>query len=297
MTPPPCASGVAHFFTVDVEEYFQVSAFDAVLSRDEWTSRPLRLDRTVPVLLDRLSRHGARGTFFTLGWVARHEPSIVKSIAAAGHEIASHGFWHRRVNALAPAEFREDLRASKRELEDVVGAAVVGYRAPSFSISPGVEWAFDILLEEGFTYDSSVFPIRRRGYGYPGAERAPHAIRRASGTLAEFPLATIRIGGVSLPAAGGGYLRQLPFGIVQRAFRDAKNAGVAATFYIHPWEIDPAQPRLRVGFLTRMRHYRGLTNTLARIDGLLDEFSFTAIASRLEAMRESLPVSAVISSR
>ena len=290
------ASPTPHFFTVDVEEYFQVSAFDAVLTRDEWAARPRRLDRTIPLLLDQLARHQSRGTFFTLGWVARHEPAVVRQIADAGHEIASHGFWHRRVNTLTPAAFREDLRSSKKALEELAGQPVLGYRAPSFSISPGTEWAFDVLLEEGFRYDSSLFPIRRRDYGYPSAPRVPHAIRRAGGTLVEFPMATVRLPGLTLPAAGGGYLRQLPFGLIRRAFRDASARRSSATFYIHPWELDPDQPRLPVGMLTRVRHYRGLSRTLGRIEALLNEFRFTSIASRLDEFGTTLPAAPLTSS-
>jgi polysaccharide deacetylase family protein (PEP-CTERM system associated) len=272
-----------HFFTVDVEEHFQVSAFDSIISRSDWATLPGRLDRTVPVLLENLERFGARGTFFCLGWVAQHRPDVVRRIAAAGHEVASHGFWHHRVHTLSPDAFRDDIRSSKRALEDLVGQPVRGYRAPSFSIVRGTEWAFDVLLEEGFAYDSSVFPIQRHGYGYAGASTEPHVIERPAGRLAEFPLATASVLGLNVPAAGGGYLRQFPFWVVRRAFRQALARGVPATFYIHPWEIDPEQPRFPVGLLTRVRHYRGLADTLARIRRLLQGFRFTSIASYLDS--------------
>ena len=270
-----------HFFTVDVEEHFQVSAFDAVVSRADWTHLAGRLDRNVPLLLEELARAGATGTFFVLGWVARHRPHIVREIAGAGHEIASHGYWHQRVNTQGPDAFREDIRSSRETLEDLVGARVRGYRAPSFSIVRGCEWAFDVLVEEGFQYDSSVFPIRRAGYGYAGAPREPYDIVRASGQLKEVPLATTRWGGVVIPAAGGGYLRQFPFWLIRRAFAEARARGIPATFYIHPWELDPDQPRMPVGLVTRMRHYRGLSHSLARMRRLLDEFRFRSIASYL----------------
>jgi len=270
---------IPHFFTVDVEEYFQVKALETVVSRDEWLTLPSRLSRSIDILLAMLDRHGAHGTFFTLGWIAMHRPQIVRTIAAAGHEIASHGFFHERVTALSPAGFREDVRSSKRALEDVCGAEVIGYRAPSFSIIPGYEWAFDVLIEEGYRYDSSVFPIRRRGYGYPSAHREPHVIRRATGQISEFPLATTRFMNVSIPAAGGGYLRQFPLGVIQRAFREASERAESATFYIHPWEIDPDQPRLPVSRLNRIRHYRGLGSAQHRIDLLLREFKFDTLAS------------------
>lgn len=286
-----------HFFTVDVEEYFHVNAFESVISREDWPLWPKRLDRSVPELLDVMARHGARGTFFVLGWVAEQSPEIVRLIADAGHEIASHGHWHRRIPGMTPTQFREDLRSSKTALENVIGASVLGFRAPSFSILPGFEWAFDVLLEEGFRYDSSLFPIRRRGYGNPNAKREPHLIHRAAGVLAEFPLATTLIAGFSWPAAGGGYLRHLPLGLMRRAFGEADARGTPATFYIHPWEIDPGQPRVDVSALTRLRHYRGLSRTLGRLESILSEFRFGSIASYLDRFTASAsPTGASIAS-
>ena len=280
----------SHFFTVDVEEYFQVKALESVVSRGEWISHPSRLAASIDALLERLDRYGARGTFFVLGWIAEHRPEVVRAIVAAGHEIASHGFWHERVTALDSDAFREDVRSSKQTLEDLIGTPVVGYRAPSFSIIPGWEWAFDVLVEEGYRYDSSLFPIRRRGYGYPDAPRSPHIIQRAGGCLAEFPLATTNILRYPVPAAGGGYLRQFPLAVIRRAFREASERGEPATFYIHPWEIDPGQPRLPVSALNRLRHYRGLGSTLERIDLILEEFSFATIASYLPVLERAATV-------
>lgn len=272
------ATATAHFFTVDVEEYFQVSVFDTVVDRNDWDRLSSRVEANVDVLLDLLERHGTVGTFFTLGWIADRKPALVRRIAAAGHEIASHGWSHRRISTLTPAEFREEVRRSKLALEDVSGQAVVGFRAPSFSIVPGIEWAFDVLLEEGYRYDSSLFPIRRPDYGYPSASTVPHQLERTAGPLLELPMATTVIGGLRLPAAGGGYLRQLPYCLIARAFREQAAAGVPAMFYIHPWEIDPDQPRLAVPALTRWRHYGGLKRTLPRLERLLREFSFTSVA-------------------
>lgn len=270
-----------HFFTVDVEEYFQVKAMESVVSRDDWLSHPSRVAQSIDALLDGLDRHGAHGTFFVLGWLAEHRPEVVRAIAAAGHEVASHGYWHEPVTSLDPKSFRQDIRSSKQALEDLLGCAVIGYRAPNFSIVPGGEWAFDVLLEEGYRYDSSLFPIRRPGYGYPGARRVPHLIQRPSGLLAEFPLATTSILAYRVPAAGGGYLRQFPYSVIRRAFRQASERGEPATFYIHPWEVDADQPRLPVSRVNQIRHYRGLDNTLGRIERLLREFRFEAIASYL----------------
>ncbi len=285
----PTGQPTEHFFTVDVEEYFQVKAMESVVSRAEWMSHPSRVAGSIDALLGSLERHGARGTFFVLGWLAKHRPEVVRAIVDAGHEIASHGFWHERVTTLHREAFRDDVRSSKRALEDLAGTAVVGYRAPNFSIVPGCEWAFDILIEEGYRYDSSLFPIRRPGYGYPTAPLVPHLIEREYGRLAEFPLATTSIWSHRLPAAGGGYLRQFPYAIIRRAFREASERGEPATFYIHPWEVDPDQPRLPVSSLTRIRHYRGLDGTLGRIERLLSEFKFATIASYLPRLEARVP--------
>jgi len=270
--------GTEHFFSVDVEEHFHVNAFDRLVSRDDWDRLPTRVERNVDVLLDLLARHDALGTFFTLGWVARRNPGLVRRIAGAGHELACHSFWHRRAGTLAPGEFREDVRIAKAAIEDAAGQPVFGFRAPSFSIVPGTEWAFDVLLEEGYGYDSSIFPIRRPDYGYPGAPADAYLIRRPAGTLLEIPLATTTIAGLRLPAAGGGYLRQLPLGLIQRALREHSDRRAPAMFYIHPWEVDPSQPRLAAPLITRIRHYRGLARTLPRLERLLAEFRFTSVA-------------------
>jgi len=287
---------VEHIFTVDVEEYFHVGAFESIVSRKDWSSYPSRIDSSIDLLLDLLARHGATGTFFTLGWVADHNPRLVRRIAQAGHEIASHGYWHRRVDSLAPEEFRHDVRASKAVLEDVCGTAVWGFRAPNFSIRPGCEWAFDVLLEEGFRYDSSLFPIRRPGYGYRAAPVVPHKIHRASGTLCELPLATTTWRGARIPAAGGAYLRHLPFSVIRHCFREHTYTGVPATFYLHPWELDPDQPRLPVGWITKARHYGGLARTRPRMEQLLAEFRFTTAARCLKLSAPALrPLSARVS--
>jgi polysaccharide deacetylase family protein (PEP-CTERM system associated) len=277
-TPAP----VEHIFTVDVEEYFHVAAFEGVVARHQWGSIPSRVEGTIDILLDLLARHDVTGTFFTLGWIADHHPMVVRRIAQAGHEVASHGYWHRRVDTLSPEEFRDDVRASKAVLEDCCGKPVVGFRAPNFSIRPGFEWAFDVLVEEGYRYDSSLFPIRRPGYGYPAAPVVPHLVHRPSGAIAELPLATTKFAGACVPAAGGAYLRHLPFGVIRRAFREHHESGIPATFYIHPWELDPDQPRMPVGMLTRVRHYRGLAHTRPLLERLLAEFPFTSAARCLK---------------
>jgi polysaccharide deacetylase family protein (PEP-CTERM system associated) len=271
----------SHFFTVDVEEHFQVSAFEGSVPRADWERLESRVAGNVGRLLDILAAAGARATFFVLGWVAERHPDVVRAIAAAGHEVASHGQDHRKVTDQTPDEFRASVRRSKSVLEDVCGQPVLGFRAPSFSIVPGREWALDLLVEEGYRYDSSLFPVRRPGYGYAGGQRAPHTLTRAAGELLEFPPATLRRWGWTLPAAGGAYLRILPFALVRAAFREADRRGERATFYVHPWEVDPGQPRMAVSPMARLRHYTGLERTDGRVRRLLAEFAFTSIASRL----------------
>jgi polysaccharide deacetylase family protein (PEP-CTERM system associated) len=269
-------------FSVDVEEYFQVHAFEGIVPQSAWASMPSRVAIGVDRLLDLLARHEAKGTFFVLGWVAERHARLVRRIAEAGHEIASHGWTHRRVTDLAPEEFREEIRSSKALLEDITGTLVLGYRAPSFSITPSARFAFDILLEEGYRYDSSIFPIWRPGYGWRGAPAVPHLRSCVSGTLVELPVATTTWGAIRIPAGGGGYLRQFPFSIIHSAFREHSAAGIPGMFYLHPWELDPDQPRLPAGRLTRIRHYRGLSDTGARLQRLLEDFPFTSVQRVLQ---------------
>ncbi|HWZ27442.1 MAG TPA: XrtA system polysaccharide deacetylase [Gemmatimonadales bacterium] len=281
-----------HYFSVDVEEYFQVSAFEGSVPRSAWDTLPSRVEGSVYGILDLLARHRARGTFFTLGWVAERHPKMIKRIADAGHEVASHGWDHVRVTHQNPEEFRTSVRRTKDCLEQIAGTPVLGFRAPSFSIVPGREWALDILVEEGYRYDSSLFPIRRPGgYGYAAAGREPYVLERATGPLWELPPATLRRLGVNLPAGGGAYFRIFPYTVVRAAFADFDRRGVPGTFYMHPWEIDPDQPRQRAPLSSRLRHYTGLSRTLPRLERLLAEFRFTAIADRFTWAPESLATS------
>jgi polysaccharide deacetylase family protein (PEP-CTERM system associated) len=279
-TPLPACPSSAHIFSVDVEDYFQVVAFERVVDRATWGRYPSRVEANTDRLLELLDQRRVRGTFFTLGWVAVRYPALVRRIAGQGHEVASHGYWHRRVSTLTPDEFRKDVREARLALEDASGQPCVGFRAPSFSIVPGHEWAFDVLVEEGYRYDSSLFPIRRPDYGFPDSLDVPYVITRPGGDLLELPMATMRLAGLRLPAAGGAYFRQLPYGLVQRAFRQWGDRGVSAMFYIHPWEYDAEQPRLACGRLTAIRHYRNLDRTWSRLERLLSEFQFTSVAER-----------------
>jgi polysaccharide deacetylase family protein (PEP-CTERM system associated) len=268
-----------HHFTVDLEEYFQVSAFEPCVARSAWDGIPPRLLEQMGPLLEILARHKARATFFVLGWVAERQPELIRAIAAAGHEIASHGWDHVRVTHQTPAQFRDSVRRTKSLLEAITGVPVLGFRAPSFSIVAGREWALDVLIEEGYRYDSSLFPVRRpgRGYGYPSGSPDPHRLGRPSGWLTEIPPTTLRWCGMRLPAAGGAYFRLFPYRLVQAAFRQCERRGVCGTFYIHPWELDAAQPRLNVSWATRVRHYGGLHRTTPRLERLLADFRFTRV--------------------
>ncbi|MGH7520665.1 MAG: XrtA system polysaccharide deacetylase [Gemmatimonadales bacterium] len=275
---------MAHHFTIDLEEYFQVSAFKSRVAQSEWERFESRVASQAAQLLDLLARYDARATFFVLGWVAERHADLVRTIARAGHEIASHGWDHERVTHQTPRQFRNSIRRTKDALERISGTPVLGFRAPSFSIVPGWEWALDVLIEEGYRYDSSLFPVRRPGYGYPGGSPDPHWLERPGGRLAEIPPTTLRWCGMRLPAAGGAYFRLLPYGVVRAAFRQAESRGVPGTFYIHPWEVDPAQPRLAVPWLVRVRHYGGLRRTTQRLGRLLKEFRFITVRDTVDAL-------------
>jgi polysaccharide deacetylase family protein (PEP-CTERM system associated) len=269
--------------TIDVEEFFHASALEAVLPRGQWESLPRHSPELVARLLDHLERTDTRATFFVLGWLAEREPDMVRAISSAGHEVASHGWDHRRVTTLSPAEFRDDLRRSRAILQDLVGESVLGYRAPSFSILPGFEWALDILLEEGFLYDSSMYPVRvHPGYGYPDAERDPHVISRPSGILAELPPATLKLGWLNLPAAGGAYLRFFPAGLVSRALASAERRGVPGTVYLHPWELDEAMPAFDAPWRTRLRMRGGIAGMAKKLARLTARFRFRPMGEMAE---------------
>ncbi|MBI4420553.1 MAG: DUF3473 domain-containing protein [Gemmatimonadetes bacterium] len=287
---------MAHHFTVDVEEHFQVSAFERLVPRSRWDHHESRVARNVERLLDLLARYAARATFFVVGWVAQRHPDMVRAIASAGHEIGSHTWDHRRVTQQTPQEFRDSVRWSKYLLEDLTCRTVMGFRAPSFSIVRGREWALDVLIEEGYRYDSSLFPVRRPGYGFSNGPRDPYLLRRPVGQLLEVPPATLRWAGCNLPAAGGAYFRVLPYGVIRAALRACERRGVPGTFYIHPWELDPEQPRLAASWATRLRHYAGLARTESKLDRLLTEFRFTSVADGLTSagmLAESLAVKSV----
>jgi polysaccharide deacetylase family protein (PEP-CTERM system associated) len=273
---------VVNAMTIDVEEYFHVSVFDGVVPRSRWDTLPSRVCASTDRVLAILDDANVTATFFVLGWVAERYPSLVRRIADLGHEIGSHGYAHRLIYDQTPANFRADVRRAKRVLEDVAGAPVRGYRAPSYSITPRSLWALDILIEEGYRYDTSVFPIRHDRYGISVSARRPYRVTRPAGTLVEIPATAARIAGMNVPVGGGGYFRILPYAWTRWGLQRI-NVGERrpAVFYIHPWELDPEQPRLTAGAISRFRHYRNLHQTEARLRRLLVEFAFAPMASLL----------------
>ena len=272
-------------FTLDVEDYFQVAALASAISDDSWDARESRVERNTGVILDLLAERDIRGTFFVLGWIAQRHPALVKRISAAGHEIASHGYSHRLIYRQSPEEFRGETLRSKQLLEDLTGTPVLGYRAASFSITPASLWALDILLEAGFQYDSSVFPIRHDRYGLPGAAREPGPLKSPNGgTLIEFPMSAASFFGVRVPVSGGGYFRIFPYWLTRAGLRQVNDDGQPFTFYLHPWEVDPGQPRVGgIGMLSRFRHYTNLERCEPRLRRLLADFSFTTMREVLRS--------------
>jgi polysaccharide deacetylase family protein (PEP-CTERM system associated) len=272
--------------TVDVEEYFQVEAFRDRVSERDWARLPSRVEPSTRRLLDLFDRHEVGATFFVVGWVARRHPDLVRDIAARGHEVGCHSDAHRPIYALDPEAFRRDVRAARAAIEDAAGAAVTGYRAPTCSVVRATWWALEILAEEGFRYDASIFPIHHDRYGIPDAPRFPHRIRLDSGAdIVEFPMSTVRVAGQNLPFAGGGYFRLLPYPLIRRALRHLNEREERpAMVYLHPWELDPEQPRLPAGPLTRFRHYANLHGTAAKLDRLLGDFAFAPAGRVLAAL-------------
>jgi polysaccharide deacetylase family protein (PEP-CTERM system associated) len=265
--------------TIDVEDYFQVNAFANHVRQDRWDSYPLRVDGNTRRILDMLDSFHIKGTFFILGWVAERLPALTKEIHRRGHEIACHGYGHELLYAIGPERFRADIRRSKSMLEDQCGVRVNGYRAPSYSITKQSLWALDILVEEDFSYDSSIFPVLHDTYGIPAAERFPHTIQTIAGPLVEFPLTTLplQLGWKKfcLPIAGGGYLRLFPVEFIRWGIEKInQQEQQPAVLYFHPWEIDPDQPRIKAGLKSRFRHYLNLDKTEGKLKHLFSRLSF-----------------------
>jgi succinoglycan biosynthesis protein ExoA len=271
--------------TIDVEDYFQVSAFESVVAREAWPIYPNRVEVSTERILARLEDAGVKATFFVLGWLAERFPALVQRIHEAGHEIGSHGTWHRLIYTQTPEEFRADLRHTRDLLQDILGQKIVAYRAPSFSVTKASLWALDILLEEGFTLDSSIYPTWHHRYGIPGTPLEPHPIQRPAGTLWEFPPPVCSVLGYPLAIGGGGYFRLYPYALTRLGLRSINASGRPFAVYLHPWEFDPEQPRIRAGLVRSFRHYVGLRRTESRLVRLLRDFAFGTLSEALAAHR------------
>lgn len=268
---------ISNYLTIDVEDYFQVAAFEKQIAPDEWLRFESRVHANTGSILDILAARQIKATFFIVGWIAEKYPELVKEISGQGHEIACHSYKHQRIQALSKEAFREDTRKSKEILEDICGKKVSGYRAPTYSITRNTLWALDILVELGFTYDSSIFPIHHDNYGIPDAPRFPY--RHDGLELDEYPLSTAIILGRKIPVAGGGYFRLFPYWFSRMALKSINEKEKRPfIFYLHPWEVDPEQPRIKnISLLSRFRHYNNLAKTASRLHKLLSDFRFGPI--------------------
>jgi polysaccharide deacetylase family protein (PEP-CTERM system associated) len=272
--------------TIDLEDYYQVTAFSRNVVVDRWNSFSSRIEKNTIKLLSIFADRGTKATFFTLGWVAKTYPKLVKQIADQQHEVACHSNIHRSIFAMTADEFRQDTLQAKQLLEDVIGAPVRGYRAPSFSITRNSLWAFEILAELGFSYDSSVFPIKHPNYGWPRAPRFPFKINTSCGWITEFPMATLELGTARAPIGGGAYLRLLPYWYTRWGIRHINNTeNGPACLYLHPWELDPDQPRLEGNLSARLRHYLGLRSTEPKFRRLLRDFEVQPLICLIEALQ------------
>jgi len=277
---------VDHLLSFDVEEYFQVEAAAPRVSPQQWHAWQSRLHIGITQILEILAERQTCATFFILGWVARQNPDLIKKIAGQGHEIASHGMSHTMIHRLSRDEFRHELRDSKKILEEIAGRPVLGYRAPTFSITRRTAWALDVLAEEGFLYDSSIFPVHHDRYGVPDAPPQPHqALGPGGGRLLELPPLTLRLFRTNWPIGGGGYLRLLPIRWIDHALRQAESRHTPGMIYLHPWEFDPQQPRLPMSPLSRWRHRVGLRRTAAKVRWLMNRHRFTPVCRQLESLQ------------
>ena len=278
------ASHPVNALTVDVEDWYHVAAFADRIDPEGWDRFAPRVDRNTRRLLEIFAAQGVKATFFVLGWVAERQRDLIRDIDRAGHEVACHGWSHQLVYGQERQTFRAETRRSKALLEDLTGKPVPGYRAASYSITAASLWALDELAEAGFRYDSSIFPVRHDRYGIPDGERWPHTLTTPSGAqLVEFPLSTARLAGVNLPVAGGGYFRIYPYGLTRAGLQSVNREGGPFIFYMHPWEIDPQQPRMQASLRSRFRHYTGLAGCEAKLQRLLRDFRFDTCRSVLEA--------------
>ena len=281
----PSLRKTRHCLTFDVEEHFQVSAFDTDETRKNWSEFESRVERNTDAILELLEEKNTEATFFVLGWVAERHPGLVRKIADAHHEIASHGYAHELVTLQSRSQFEEDARKSKGILENLTGRPVEGYRAPSFTIMKKTTWALSILAELGYSYDSSIFPIRHDRYGFPGAVPTIHRMRTSAGLLWEVPPSTVSLAGLRVPVAGGGYFRLVPYSIMRQLLKRADSSSNRLVMYLHPWELDPDQPRMKGPLISRFRHYLNLHKTRSRLSLLLDDFEFGPVSAALKGIK------------
>lgn len=275
-----------HCLSFDVEEHFQVSAFWSEARRQQWDKYESRVENNTRKLVELLAQHDTKATFFVLGWVAERYPGLVKMLVGQGHEIASHGYGHEVITGQTPRMFRDDVRKAKGILEDISGKRVCGYRAPSFSITKDTKWAIPVLIEEGYLYDSSIFPVLHDRYGMPDATPTIHLLRGEVGCIWEVPPSTTNILGVRFPVAGGGYFRLFPYPILRQLLKRIERAGHPLVMYLHPWELDPDQPKMQGSCLSMFRHYINLHRTEDRLRSLLADFCFTSIREALEPVSQ-----------
>lgn len=283
-------------FTVDVEEYFHPEELRASPLTGDWDALPSRIEPQLETLLGALAEFRMHGTFFVLGWIAHRRPDLVRRIAAAGHEIACHSYAHRLITTLSPAQFRQDTLDATRAIEDACGARPRAYRAPSYSVTRQTLWALEILVECGYTHDSSIYPVAHDRYGIPGFGRFGQTLQTASGPILEAPPATVELpGGTVVPAAGGGYLRLLPYRYTAAALRRINTLDRRpACVYLHPWEVDPGQPRLATGWASRLRTYHGLNGMRGKLRRLLGEFRFAPFGEVYPAEESQVPAAAAV---
>ncbi|UZE97965.1 XrtA system polysaccharide deacetylase [Alkalimarinus alittae] len=269
---------IKNALTIDVEDYFHVAALAKSIPTSKWDSLECRVEKNTDKLLELFASKNVNATFFTLGWVAERYPQIVKKIAAAGHEVASHGYSHQLIYNQSQEVFKEETHKSKVILEDIIQQDVIGYRAASYSITNQSKWALDILCELGFKYDSSIFPVKHDLYGIPGSPRWPYKLETdQKNTIVEFPISTFNIANYKLPIAGGGYFRLFPYWFTKLGLGSINRENEPFVFYLHPWEVDPEQPKVQASWFSMFRHYNNLDKCYARLEQLLNDFSFTTV--------------------
>ncbi len=275
-----------NILSVDVEEWFHPEALQHLFPRDTWDKQPLRVETLIDRLLEVFARHRAKATFFVLGWVAEKHPEMVRKIVKEGHEVASHSYSHRMITKMSPREFKEDLHRSLDVLQNISGEKVLGFRAPTFSITEKTFWAYQILIDAGLQYDSSVYPIWHDRYGVPEAPRSVYAVHLANGkSILEFPMPTLKIFGKNFPFGGGGYLRLFPLRFTMRAIRKFNKEGYPAIVYMHPWEFDTQQPKVKMGRLQSFRHYGRIAQNFSKLERLLTTYEWTSFAKYLDIVQ------------